>query len=123
MRKFRTGVAVCLGVLLLLAAGAASAHAPSAIGLHWETGKRVLEVRVLHPVADVTAHYISRISVMAGNKVIAARTYTMQTNEKSQIDVFYLRPLRRGEKITVVAKCNRKGSMTASMIIGRPHRR
>ena len=123
MRIWRFAFVSCVCVLLLVGSGAAFAHAPNGIDLHWDASLRVLDVNVLHPVSAINEHYVSRITVLAGKRVVAFRDYTMQTNFKSQMDVFYLKPLHNGMKVTVIAKCNKKGSKSASMILGRPRKK
>ncbi len=123
MRIRRFACALCVSVLLLVGTGAAFAHAPNGIDLHWDANLHVLGVNVLHPVSAINEHYVGRITVLVGKKVVAFRDYAMQTNFKSQMDVFYLKPLHKGMKVTVIAKCNRKGSMSASMVLGRPRKK
>ena len=123
MRIRRFACVLSVSVLLLIGTGAAFAHAPSGIDLQWDANLRVLDVNVFHPVSAINEHYVSRITVLAGKRVVAFRDYTMQTNFKSQMDVFYLKPLHNGMKVTVIAKCNKKGSKSASMVLGRPRKK
>ena len=100
--------ALCLwGVL----GASAWAHPPKSVVLSLD-GAGQLTVQVSHGVNDPAKHYVSRISVFVGGKLVAQKEYTSQSGGEGMTDTFTLGPVPKGTPVRVEATCNIMGTAT-----------
>lgn len=94
-----------------------NAHAPKSIDLDYDGETAALSVRVLHRVSNQDRHYIAKISVFAGEELLAEKTYERQETADAQEEIFLFidRPLQKGEVVTVVAHCSVSGQKSVAL--------
>lgn len=107
----KAGIAAVL-FLLLLSVSVSEAHPPREIRLNCDGGK--LEVQVLHGVDEGSKHFIEKIDVRVGAKVVAEKNYTSQPNPEGLSETFSLAGIPSGSVLTVRAQCNIFGSLEAT---------
>jgi len=91
------------------------AHAPKSIDLAYDGEAAALSVKVWHKVSNQDKHYIEKISVYAGETLLAEKTYERQETADGQEEIFLFidRPLKTGDAVKVVAICNILGKRSA----------
>lgn len=107
---------LALAVLGLAAfAGVALAHPPVRVDLSYDGSK--LNVTVVHPVSDPARHYVSRISVFVGGKLVQQREYREQSGADGLHDVIPLGGIASGSEIKVVAACSIMGTASGVLVV------
>jgi len=94
-----------------------NAHPPKSIDLGYDGETAALSVKVLHHVSNQDKHYIAKISVYAGEELLAEKTYERQETADAQEEIFLFvdRPLQQGEAVTVVAYCSISGQKSVEL--------
>ena len=107
-------VRIVVALLLLLSlVSVAGAHPPREIRLAYD-GEGKLEVQILHGVDKGSKHFIEKIEVRVGAKLVAERTFTAQANPEGLSETFTLNKPPSGSVITVKAQCSIFGSLEAT---------
>ncbi len=95
----------------------AGAHPASGIKLSYNNAEGVLRVSVAHSVKDAGSHYLSKITVsINGEEAVLHRLKGQNSDEGLELR-YYLPGMKKGDKITVTAVCNKFGSKKASLKI------
>ncbi len=112
--------AAALVFFFISAAAVSFAHPPSDITATYTPEGKKLAISVRHQVPSTENHYVSEITVMMDNKVIAKKTFTTQSSKVSQ-DVTFVVPENLMEKTIVVeAKCSVRGVLKKSIEFKKP---
>jgi hypothetical protein len=110
------GIALVAGILvLLLLVTSASAHPPSDMVLSYRPGD--LTVTITHNVANTSAHYVYRVTILINGAPATSVLYTSQPSE-GQFTYHYPVNAAPGDTISVTADCNIAGSITRTLFLG-----
>jgi hypothetical protein len=102
-------------LVLLLVVAPASAHPPSDMVLSYQPGD--LAVTVTHNVANTSAHYVYRVTILINGAPAGTFTYTSQPSNNT-FSYMYRVPAAQGDVIGVTAECNIAGSITRTLVVG-----
>lgn len=102
---------------VILACTPVFAHPAEKMELKWDETASALDVSIVHPVKNTVKHYISKIVVSVGGKVMEERVLKSQTDPKTEQAVFEIKDLKKGSKIEVEATCNVFGKLKGSIVI------
>ncbi len=92
------------------------AHAPRSVELSYDKDKQELTVEAEHRVRNVENHYIDEIKIYVNGEEVKVKELTVQSLPEKEIQTFSL-SLKKGDKVKVVAGCNRVGSRSAEITI------
>jgi hypothetical protein len=95
--------------------GAAFAHPPAKVDLSYDGSK--LYVTVIHEVSDPTKHYVSRLSVFVGGKLVEQMEYKDQSGVGGLQEAIALNGLPKGAEIKVVAACSIMGTTSGTLVV------
>ncbi|EHM10305.1 hypothetical protein TheveDRAFT_1181 [Thermanaerovibrio velox DSM 12556] len=113
MRFLARTVATLL--MLMGICGAALAHPPSKVDLSYDGSN--LYVTVVHEVSDPTKHYVSRLSVFVGGKLVEQREYKDQSGVGGLMETVALSGLPKGAEVKVVAVCSIMGTASGTLVV------
>ncbi len=111
-----TGVKVLLLLLVLCLHPAVSAHPPSDMQILANPYTDIVQVLLVHDVADTARHYVNTVSIVRNNVPVETIPYTSQPSAGSFTYPYSL-PLQEGDIITITARCNIGGSITREVTI------
>lgn len=108
-------------VLILLLAtilsGALLAHAPKKVDLSFNSESKKLSIELPHKVKKVDSHYIESIKIEVNGEEFKVLEYKKQSSLESHSVELELPDAKKGDKITVSAKCNKMGAKSATLTI------
>ncbi|PKP23142.1 MAG: hypothetical protein CVU05_00645 [Bacteroidetes bacterium HGW-Bacteroidetes-21] len=104
-------------LFVLIVSFPAFAHPPKKITLNADPNTKTLKINVVHPVKDTEAHFISKIQILLNGQEVETLNYTKQTSAAAEIVVYTLDEMKEGDKIEVVANCNKAGQKKASVVV------
>lgn len=105
---------ISLFLTLILVSSGIMAHPPSDIDLAYDGANGVLSVEVNHRVGNPSRHYIEDITIMQNGETVLEEDYDEQDGNSGSTYEFNL-SAQNGDSITVQAKCNRFGNLSASI--------
>lgn len=91
--------------------GNALAHRPRDIVVEFDDGTKVLEIEVVHPVGSVNRHFVKKLQVFVGGKLMVVQNFNSQSTDKAQEVSYLLIDAEPGDEIVVQAECNISGSL------------
>ncbi len=113
---FRAGM--MLAVLMLLAVLLpAAAHAPSQVGLAYDSENQTLKVTVTHQVSNPSNHYIYKIAIQKNAEEALTKEYTSQPSS-SPFSYYYPINASEGDSLRATAYCRIAGSRSAEITVG-----
>ncbi len=91
------------------------AHPPSEIKAVLLPDSTICEISVLHKVSDPEKHFIEKIEIRQGKKLLKKWIFEKQDTAELKREEFNLVELgiRPGQKFQVIAYCNRVGKLSA----------
>lgn len=98
-------------VLIILSAQEGWAHPPTDISLKYDKTKKMVTATIIHPVKDVTTHYLKKVDLSVNGKEVMTKKFTRQENSVSQSVSFQLTDIRSGDEIGVEGYCNLSGKL------------
>ncbi|WP_423218558.1 hypothetical protein [Thermanaerovibrio acidaminovorans] len=114
MFPLRKLLAILLAMGFLLGSfQGAMAHPPAEVLLDYDGS--VLTVTARHQVSDPAKHYVSRISVFIGGKLVEQREYKSQGDGSKEVDQFQIGSIPKGSEIKVTAVCSIMGSASGTL--------
>jgi len=114
-------VAICLLITVFLLAGfpvPGGAHSPKEIALSYDQAKKTLEVRITHGVDDPAKHYIDGVEIKKNGKTLSKTEYKSQPGEATFLYTYPV-DVVPGDVLEVKASCNKFGSKTVKMTVGK----
>lgn len=109
---------VLVVLLALISVSAVSfANPPKKLTLTYNEESHKLKVDALHPVKDVTDHYIYLISISVNGKEVKLLKPEKQSSQTDEIIEVKVPEIVKGCVVTVKASCNKFGSKTKKMTI------
>lgn len=109
---------VLLVLLVLITASVVSmANPPKKLTLTYNEESQKLKIDALHPVKDVTNHYIYLISISVNGKEVKILKPEKQSSQMAEIIEVKVPEIVKGCEVTVKASCNIFGSKTKKMTI------
>ena len=109
-----------IAVVLLLAAGPAFAHGPSAIEASYDLDTHILRILALHSVRNADEHYVNKIKVELNGKKIVEQRFQSQTDREHQETLFMIRDAEVGDEVEITATCNISGKKVVSIRVRAP---
>jgi hypothetical protein len=102
-------------LVLLLLVIPASAHPPSDLALSYQPGD--LAVTITHNVANASAHYVYRVTILVNGVPLDTILYESQSSDNR---FTYQYPVNGapGDAIEVTADCNIGGSISRTVVVG-----
>ncbi len=92
------------------------AHSPSNMVLIYSFEPQILDVTVLHSVADVNTHYIAQIIIIKNGTFFMDRNYTSQASNWGLSDIFTILA-EGGDILQVTVICNIFGQITREIMV------
>jgi hypothetical protein len=108
-------IAEFLIIALILVAGVASAHPPSAIKLTYDSNSCLLQVTVLHDTKKPDEHYIKMVLVRINGKDAVKQAYLKQTDALKRVASYLIEDVKPGDVITATGECNIFGKKTETL--------
>lgn len=93
------------------------ADPPKKLTLTYNNETKKLKVVALHPVKNVTDHYIDLISISVNNKEVKVIKPQKQSDPNAETVEVAVPEISKGSKVTVKARCNQFGSKTKALTI------
>jgi hypothetical protein len=112
MRLKKTAVAI--GILLLIATAAAG-HPPSSMEIEYSQDDGVISIGIVHPVGDVSTHFIESVTVSVDGNTVADLVYLEQWDKGGEKIVVTIGRFGPGSKISVKAVCNKIGTLEKTL--------
>lgn len=75
----------------------------------------VLSIQAIHPVKDVTKHYIDQIIVVVDNKEVKTVKLDKQSSKEAAVVDLKIPEIKSGSTVEVTARCNEFGKKTGKM--------
>ena len=94
------------------------AHSPKEIALSYDQAKKALEVGITHGVDDPGKHYIDAVEIKKNGKALSKTEYKSQPGEATFLYSFPVDAVP-GDILEVKASCNKFGSKTVKMTVGK----
>lgn len=110
------GGVVFLLALTFLVSPPAAAHAPQKVVLAYDAAAQTLSVTVTHTRFSA-GHYIDKIEIRKNGAVVAVQDYKSQPGET--FTYAYKVSAVKGDQLEVKATCNKFGSDTEKIIVGK----
>ncbi|MFA6583843.1 MAG: hypothetical protein WCS77_06055 [Elusimicrobiaceae bacterium] len=101
--------------LLACCAGAVYAHPPAKIEAKFSGDQ--LDITITHNVKDAAKHFIDDIIVKFNGQELAVQKCLRQTDNDTQLAVYRIAGLKKGDKLSVTAKCNKSGEKTVEVSV------
>lgn len=93
------------------------AHSPKKMKLKFDSDKKTLSVDIAHKVKDVSSHFIAKVTIFVNDIEVITETYDKQSEKLKEQLVFDMKELKSGDKIKLIAKCNKFGKKSAKLTI------
>lgn len=93
------------------------AHPAKSVSASYNAQSSKLKISVLHPVKDVSTHYIITVTIIVDGKEVKVLKYTKQTNTQTLEDEVAIPEIKKGSKVEVKTKCNKFGNKSVSIVI------
>lgn len=106
-----------LSLLFLTCAFSAFSHPPKSITINTDLKTKSIKITVNHEVKNTEEHFISEIKVLLNGQEIEKITYTKQTSASDEILILKSDDLKEGDKIEVIAKCNKMGQKKSEIVV------
>lgn len=104
-------------VLLLLATLALVAHPAGKVNAAYDAKTQLLTVDFAHKVSNAADHFVFNIIVQINGKKAIEQNIGKQEAIEGGSFVYKLIDLKKGDKVTVTADCNKGGKKSASITI------
>jgi len=109
---------ILLAAFVLLAFSTVlKADPPKKVELSFNAETHKLKVVAVHPVKNVTDHYIDLISISVDGKEVKVLKPQKQSTAGDETDEIVVPEIKKGSKVTVKARCNRFGTKSASLTV------
>ena len=105
-----------LVILLIMFCGITFAHPPSGINLDFDLEKKMVSLELSHSVKSED-HYIYYVEVSLNGKVIIKQESSKQFDENVQKYTYLIPELKENDKISIIGKCNKFGSLRREFVI------
>jgi hypothetical protein len=92
-------------------------HPASDIKIQYDVEKSEVVVEIIHSVRDPKDHYIYEVDVLVNNKKTIKQFASAQVNNTSQNLIYVIPGLKYGDKIEIIAECNKYGKIKKSFLI------
>lgn len=99
------------GLFLFLMSQLCYAHSPSAINANYDDATGMLNVTVIHPVGNPDGHYVKKIEIMHNDNKLIEQNFNLQGNENSQMAIYMVPGIEKGDTISVEAYCSKVGEI------------
>jgi hypothetical protein len=93
------------------------AHAPARIEMKFDRQTSVLEIKLHHPVRDVSKHYVARVTVSLNDEERIEQKLKKQSGQGEQVVLFKLVDANSGDKISAAGFCNISGRAGGEMVV------
>ncbi len=87
-------------------------HAPSDMEFNYETEEQILTVEISHNVRDPESHYVFEVTISNDDQRLVVQQLSRQDDRESVTLRYRIPDAEPGMLLTVVANCNRFGSLT-----------
>lgn len=94
------------------------AHSPKEVALSYDPAKKTLEIRITHGVDDPAKHYIEAVEIKKDGKTLSKTEYKSQPGEATFL-YSYPVDVVPGDILEVKASCNKFGSKTVKLTVGK----
>ena len=119
LHGYRFAISLLVAVFLLAWFPApGGAHSPKEIALSYDQAKKALEVRITHGVDDPVKHYIESVEIKKNGKTLSKTEYKSQPGEATFLYTYPV-DVVPGDILEVKASCNKFGSKTVKMTVGK----
>jgi hypothetical protein len=94
------------------------ANPPQKIIIKANLADWTVDIMVIHPVENVDEHYVYQITLFKeGKRPVVIQSYLKQFNKNMQRAIYILPSLIKGDKIQVIATCNKFGEARAGVTV------
>jgi hypothetical protein len=104
-------------LVLFSATTALKADPPKKITLTYTEQGNILKIVALHPVKNVTTHYIDLISISVDGQEVKTLKPQKQSDAQAETVAVAIPQIKKGSVVSVKARCNEFGSKTAKLKI------
>jgi hypothetical protein len=109
-----------MAVVFMLLATTLAAHPPSMVTASYNMDKELLTVKFNHQVKNNTDHFVNNIVVLKNKKEIIIQKLSQQDSMESGSLFFKVNDLKPGDKLDIMAACNKMGKKTYTLEIKAP---
>ena len=102
---------------LLVFATVVRADPPKKVNLSYQSETKKLKIEAIHPVKNVTEHYLDLISISVDGKEVKALKPKKQSSAAGENIEIVVPEIKAGSQVEVKARCNEFGSKTAKLTI------
>ncbi|MDD3875257.1 MAG: hypothetical protein PHT69_01405 [Bacteroidales bacterium] len=92
-------------------------HPPKTIRLTYSRADQKLTIEAKHKVSNVEAHFIDEITIFVNGVEREKITLTKQSSLEAALYVYTIGVLNAGDKVKVVANCNKMGKKAQELTI------
>lgn len=93
------------------------AHPPQKVLISFDQENQTLKVQIIHPVKDVSVHFIKTLTIKVDGKEIDIPMENIQRDNNSEVIEIRLSDVTSGSKVKVKASCSMGGAKTGKMVI------
>jgi len=93
------------------------AHGPKTLQLNVDLKNKSLKIVIDHNVKDTESHYISDVIISINGQEIDHKKFLKQTSSKSEVLLLNIEDMKEGDKIEVIAKCNKIGQKKNEIVV------
>ncbi len=93
------------------------AHPPSAIDFSYDAPSQIVTVTITHPVKNTDEHFIHKIELKSGDRLLERQDLTFQTEPEHQRTVVLLARAVPGDVLSITAECNIFGKKTVTWTV------
>ncbi|MBN2408068.1 MAG: hypothetical protein JXJ19_10280 [Elusimicrobia bacterium] len=108
---------VLTAALFFTAYGKLYAHPPGDVRIELKDKVKVLMVEVSHGVREPEKHFVKEIEVYVNGELQTKQNYSRQYDVMTQHAMYLMLGLKKGDEVTVKAKCNLSGEITKKIVI------
>ncbi|MCG8701993.1 MAG: hypothetical protein MI922_28315 [Bacteroidales bacterium] len=93
------------------------AHAPKKVDLSFDAESSKLTVELPHKVKKVDSHFIESIKIEVNGEEFKVLEYEKQSSLEAHSVEVEIPSAKKGDKISVSAKCNKMGAKSATLTV------
>ena len=94
------------------------AHPAQVVQMAYNTEMKTLSIDIIHPTRDPAGHYIEQVTLTLNGEEWVVQKFRAQTDKKGLRLNYYMPGLKKGDKVNVMARCNKFGNKGGGLIIG-----
>lgn len=107
-----------LCIVCMLYSSSVGAHPPSEVTLSYDETEKTLTVTITHTTKDPAGHYVKSVEIKKNGKSLGVHSYQSQL-DTSTFSYTYKVSASRGDLLEVIAVCNKFGSKTGTLRVGK----